>query len=283
MTEKPFRRATDINLPLKLILNRLIGIALFLSAAFLTGSLTWVIKSGYIEAFSTKTIETTKDFSQKAGFKLDEVLVQGRRRTDPAVFLRTVALKRGTPIMSIDIIALKDRVETMPWVNKAIVERKLPNIIHIVLEEREPIALWQNDGKFMPIDTNGNVINVKIDRLTYLPIVVGENAPAQTAELLNELKIEPELKERVKAAILVGDRRWNIMLDDIDKGISIKLPEENADKAWSRLAKLDKQQQILKRKLTMIDLRLPDKMIVKFSGDVKDINFDDETKKGRRT
>ena len=279
--EQSFNRVTDFNLPIKLILNRLIGIVLFLGTAFLTGSITFVIKSGYIETTSLKAIERTKELSKQAGFYLDEVLVQGRKRTDPAYFLEAVAVERGLPIMAIDIKALRNRVESLPWINHATVERKLPNIIHIVLEEREPVALWQNDGKFMPIDHNGTVINVAIDNLTHLPIVIGKNAPSQTGSLLAKLRNEPELTNRMKAAVLIGDRRWNIVLDDINNGISIRLPEDDTDKAWSRLARINRQHQILNRNLTMIDLRLPDKLIVKTEGSSPITKT--TAKKGRRT
>ena len=53
------------------------------------------------------------------------------------------------------------------------------------------------------------------------------------------------------------------MLDDIENGITIKLPEENVEQAWKKLLKLDATNGILKRKLTIIDLRLPEKVTVK--------------------
>lgn len=275
------RRITDFNLPIKLILSRLIGIILFLTTGLLTGSTTWIIKSGYIETTTFKVITEAKIFSQKAGFYLDEILVQGRKRTDPSYLLDAVGVERGLPIMAININALKQRIENLPWVNNAIVERKLPNIIHIVLEEREPIALWQNKGKFMPIDNNGVAINVPIDNLINLPIVIGEKAPAQAANLLAMLKNEPELTSRMKAAILVGERRWNIILDDLNKGISIRLPEQETDKAWTKLAQIDRQYQLLKRKLTMIDLRLPNRLVVKIENEYDKTK--NKTKKGRNT
>ena len=52
-------------------------------------------------------------------------------------------------------------------------------------------------------------------------------------------------------------------MDDIENGITVKLPEENVEHAWKKLVKLDQTQGILKRKLTFIDLRLKNKVIVK--------------------
>lgn len=64
-------------------------------------------------------------------------------------------------------------------------------------------------------------------------------------------------------ANFISGRRWNLILDDIRNGITIKLPEENIEAAWKKLVKLDETKGIFKRKLTIIDLRLPDKVVVK--------------------
>ena len=197
-------------------------------------------------------------------------MVQGRFRTNKNDLLKVIGLKRGTPILTIDLVATKEKIEAMPWVNVATVERKLPNLINITIEERKPIAIWQNKKKFMPIDNNGVAINAPVDGLAYLPLVVGKKAPENTASLLAMLQSEPELMSRIKAAIMVGERRWDIVLDDIEKGISVRLPENETDKAWTRLAKLEHNHGILKRKLTMIDLRLPDRLVVRVSGSPKE-------------
>ena len=60
-----------------------------------------------------------------------------------------------------------------------------------------------------------------------------------------------------------GSRCCNLILDDIKEGITIKLPEENIEAAWKKLLKLNETKGILKRKLTIIDLRLADKVVVK--------------------
>ena len=49
------------------------------------------------------------------------------------------------------------------------------------------------------------------------------------------------------------------------KGITIKLPEEDIKTSWQKLIKLNKSVGLLKRKLTIIDLRLKGKIIVRLS------------------
>jgi len=68
------------------------------------------------------------------------------------------------------------------------------------------------------------------------------------------------LMRRVKAAVRVGGRRWNLRLEgDID----VRLPEDNAAAAWTRLAEYEKTHQVLERDVRILDLRLPDRLIVR--------------------
>ena len=69
--------------------------------------------------------------------------------------------------------------------------------------------------------------------------------------------------QRIKVANFISQRRWNLILDDIKEGITVKLPEEDIEDAWKKLLKLNETKGILKRKLTIIDLRLPHKIVVK--------------------
>jgi len=64
----------------------------------------------------------------------------------------------------------------------------------------------------------------------------------------------------VKAAVRVGGRRWNLRLKG---GIDVRLPENNTAAAWNRLAKYEKSHQVLERNIRILDLRIPDRLIVR--------------------
>lgn len=249
--------------------TRMIGILLFLAVAFISGYITWLAKNEIISKASNSITNEFHVATSKIGFTLKEILIQGRSKTPPEQLLTAINAKRGTPILALDVVEIKDRLEKLTWIKTAKVKRQLPNILHIVISERKPIAIWQNKKQFYPIDNKGTVIKSKIDGLKNLPVIVGENAPEKTSELLAILNSEPTISKRVKAATYVSSRRWNIVLDDIQNGISVRLPEDDLDKAWARLAKLNKTQGILKRKISVIDLRLPDRLTVKVSDKIR--------------
>ena len=202
-----------------------------------------------------------------ADLRLNEVYIRGREKTTQKEILDTLKIERGMPITAVDLQQSREAVQRLPWVKTVQIERRMPHILYIRLTERTPIAVWQNKGLYRPVDSEGQPIETFIKKLNGLPLVVGPDAPERTPELLSFLAQEPELEKRFKAAVRRGQRRWDILLDDIEKGITIRLPEKDPASAWGRLANLDRTEKLLSRKVTMIDLRQPDKLVLRLEED----------------
>ena len=66
----------------------------------------------------------------------------------------------------------------------------------------------------------------------------------------------------VRASVFVGERRWNLRMKN---GVEVRLPEAGAAAALERLAGLDAQTKLTTRDITIIDLRLPDRVTVRLS------------------
>ncbi len=200
-------------------------------------------------------------WTKQLGFRVEDILVVGRAETPRKELLKAVRLSRGASILAFDIEAARQRVEALPWIRSARVERALPSTILLNVEERQPLALWQHQGQFALIDHEGEVIlRDGLERFSDLVVVVGEEAPAHAANLLKTLGNEPELLPLVEAAVWVGGRRWNIRLAG---NIDVRLPEKNAKSAWTRLAEYERAHRVLKRDVQVLDLRLPDRLIVR--------------------
>ena len=72
--------------------------------------------------------------------------------------------------------------------------------------------------------------------------------------------------EHVKAAVRVGGRRWDLSLAG---GIAVRLPEDDPSKALARLAAFEQESGVLSRDVRLLDLRMPDRVIVRHKGDVQ--------------
>src|SRR3546814_7462829 len=100
--------------------------------------------------------------------------------------VRALGLETGRPILAIDPAAARAALEALPWVAAASVERQLPGTVYIRLTEREPLALWQDQGVIQVIDRDGAVIpGVEPRRFAHLPLVVGPDAPAHAERLID--------------------------------------------------------------------------------------------------
>lgn len=241
------------------------GIAAGLAAGLATGA--WLGWSGTVYAVTTDITTKALNISGEVGLQVKAVYADGRKNTDRALLESQLNVAIGQPILGFDTSEAKARLEALPWVQRASVGRFLPDTIKVRLEEHKPLALWQNGGVFSLIDGDGGVIVSGLTQADVakhfgkLRILVGDNAPAHAVDLIQMLGTEPELSARVKAATWVGDRRWTLRLDN---NIDVLLPESAPLAAWRYLAETQRDQALLDRAVTAIDLRqAPNRMRLK--------------------
>lgn len=199
-----------------------------------------------------------------AGLRVEQVLLQGRRHEYADRITQVLDIKRGAPLLAVDLEHARERLESLPWIRAASIERQFPSTIRVNILERRPMALWQRENKLVLVDDEGAVITSRnLERFRDLLVVVGKDAPTHAASLMTILAHEPALKQQVNAAVRVGDRRWNIRMEN---GVYVRLPEKNPEAAWKRFARLEREHKLLKQDLLSIDLRIPDQLIVRTRG-----------------
>ena len=241
----------------RLVLSAAAGLA----GLALLGAGGWLWISGWVTQQAAALSAEAWRASAAAGLAVEEVFVEGRLRTSRSRLLAALDLARGDPILAFDPREAQRRIEALDWVHRATVERRLPATVYLRLEERRPMAVWQLDGRLSVIDEMGAMVPGAEPRdFAHLMLVVGADAPEHSAALLELLDSQPELTGRVTAAVWVGGRRWNLRFDG---GIEVRLPEANADTAWAELARIQREHGVLERDLATIDLRLPDRLVVR--------------------
>lgn len=229
------------------------------------GGIGWTVESGQASAAWQTLVDGAYTLTADAGLAVDDVLVTGRKETDPRDLLEVIGIERGMPILAVDLDAVRERVTALPWVKDARVERHLPDTLFVAINERRPLALWQRHRALTLVDEEGVVISDRgLGRFAALPIVIGDGAPERARDAIAMLAREPDLLKRVRALTWIGDRRWTIRLDDLQGGgIDVQLPEAGAAAAWSQLAVMERDHGVLKRDVTAVDLRIPNQLIVR--------------------
>jgi cell division protein FtsQ len=236
------------------------GLVLGISAA-LGGLGYWSFSSGWVSYLTASVSQRFVAATASAGYALSTLEVEGRKETPKDDIMFALGAMKGDPILDIDLEAARQRIVDLPWVTSAVVERRLPGTLRVTLTEAEPLALWQKKGDFYLVSDTGDVLAVKdVARFGKLPVIIGDAAPLRAGDLFAMLALEPELEKRVTAAVLVGNRRWNLRLDN---GIDIKLPEVASEAAWQKFAALERQHHLLDKDISIIDLRQGDKLVVR--------------------
>ena len=238
---------------------------LLLSVAAGIAIIIYVLKNNVISSQIQAMQSNIADFFGQRGFSLQDVIISGHKRTSTEEINKILGIKRGDNFIDLDAARIKRRLENLPWVRDVTVKKLfLPNIIQINIVEKEVLALWQLNHRFYPLDLDGYVIEAEYKPVQPTLLVIGEEAPEHIKELLQTIKnIDDSYISRLEVANYISKRRWNITFDDIKDGITVKLPQDNFASALRKLINLDKTSAILKRKLTIIDLRLADKITVK--------------------
>jgi len=172
-----------------------------------------------------------------AGFGLTQVSVTGHRYTLDSDIFDAIDLENAHTMLAFDTRAAQDRIERLPWVERASIERVLPDRLEVRILERSPSAVWRRNGRTFLIDATGRVLAaVPPDAMLSLPRVAGEGAARKAADLHALLAEHPQVMARVEVAERVGQRRWVLRLSD---GGSVQLPaygEAEAIARWLRVA-----------------------------------------------
>jgi len=197
------------------------------------------------------------------GFAADGIKIAGLKYHDAESVLTPLGVRPGGSLIGFDAANARHLLENMDWVLSAKVMRLFPNQLEIVVVEREPFALWQRGGSHYVIDKTGSAMS-SLDpaRMAGLPLVTGEGAQSAISDLVNQLEAHPRLKSKMLAAARVGQRRWTLHLDN---GVSIALPEKDAERAMARVEELDRRYELLSKGIKGIDLRIAGRVTVMVS------------------
>lgn len=256
------RRRRSVSVPLARRLPRFLGTGLTL-AFYGAVTLTGLWQGGHLDEFVRNNGEPHHAVARMVGLALEQVTISGISQIRESEVLAAAGLSSKISLAFLDVNAVRERLERVPMIKSASVRKLYPNELVITLTEREPNALWQLNGELFVIAADGTVIDLMQDeRFVNLPLLVGERANLRSKEYLALLDAAGPLRNRIRAGTLVSGRRWNLKMDN---GMDIRLPELGAVDAVARLAKLEREQKILEKDVLAIDLRIPDRVVVRLT------------------
>ena len=224
-----------------------------------------IVKGGHLADFTAALSDTRNAIANSAGFRITAVAINGRKQLTQDEVLAIGGVNGRSSLLFLDAATVRDKLKANPWIGEATVLKLYPGQLQIDIVERSAFALWQNDGRLAVIADDGAVLEPYLSRrFISLPLVVGKGADTRARDFLALLDRYPQVKSQTKAAIFVGERRWNLRLKD---GLDIRLPEHDVGNALAALSKLDREDRLFSRDIVAIDMRLPDRLTVQLSED----------------
>lgn len=256
-------------------------VGLSMTVLLLIGSCGFgIVKGGHLQDFITAVSDARNALANSAGFRITSVVINGRKQLTQDEILAIGGVSGRSSLLFLDADAVRDKLKANPWIADATVLKLYPGQLMIELTERKAFALWQEAGRLSVIADDGAVLEPYVSRrFLSLPLVVGKGADTQARDFLALLARYPQVNSVTKAAIFVGERRWNLRLKD---GLDIRLPEQDVGNALAMLSKLDKEDRLFSRDIVAVDLRLPDRLVVQLSEDAakaREDQFKDKKKK----
>jgi cell division protein FtsQ len=232
---------------------------LFLSAAATYG----VVKGGHIPALGVAVKNGLDAGANAMGMRIATVSLSGQRQVSRDEIFAAAGVTDSSSLLFLDVADARTKLEEIPWIAEATVRKLYPDRLQITVTEREAFALWQLNGKVQVIAADGTVLGGKVEpRFASLPFVVGKGAATRARDFLAVLDREPAIRDQVRAAVLVAERRWNLRLKS---GIDVRLPENGVEQALGLLGRMDREKKLLARDITAVDLRVADRLTVRLS------------------
>ena len=205
---------------------------------------------GRIEEFVARQIDA----------RVKHVLITGTKYTTPKELEEALGLKKGASLVGFNANAARERLESLPWVRVASVVRELPSTVKVEIYEHRPLArLATADGVWI-INPDGEQITKTTPEFDHLPLLQGDGAAAQASALFSMLASVPDVMQQLTRGTYIGGRRWDLSFAD---DVLVKLPADNVPTALKVLGTLNEQRQVLRLKGAIVDLRLPDRIVLR--------------------
>jgi len=138
---------------------------------------------------------------------------------------------QGMGFLSADLDSLRARVEALPWVDEARVQRRWPGELQVIITEQTPAARWKESGL---LNTRGQLF-LPETRHVYaeLPALAGP-AGSETVVARRYLDMRGPLVERgqLLTGVRLDDRgAWRLSLGG---GMEVRLGRQSVDERFER-------------------------------------------------
>lgn len=106
----------------------------------------------------------------------EQVELTGNHNVSRANVLDIFRPDRGGSVLSVPLDERRRQIESIPWVEQAVVRRALPQTLQVEIVERTPIAFLRDGNDMELIDVHGVIMDRPFQGRFHFPVITGINS-----------------------------------------------------------------------------------------------------------
>ena len=210
--------------------------------------------------------------------EIQSVTVEGIHHVTKPEVEALLALKPGVGLHQVSVTFLAERVRTHFWIKEAVVERRLPHVLHVTILERTPSAILRTGVDHWLSDEDGHLLaKLGSQDDPTLPLLVGLESKAL---LLGDPLARHAVQSGVVLAKLIANTIEGRVEVDLANpanvvastdGVRFQFGNDSLVGQWERFQKVKPSFRAVafdgrKREASEIDLRYDNRVIVRERG-----------------
>jgi cell division protein FtsQ len=236
----------------------------------------WTLITGLIFFFSV-IITMAVGYHKVVGWLMDEkqvplrhVMISGdlTYASNDDITAKVMTTDLGS-FFNVDVNAVQQRIESLPWVYRVSVRKKWPDILNVHVSEQQSAAIWNDE---LLLNAYGEVFEAKPDTVPNLPKLYGPTG--SSADALKGYQDMSSLLSingfDVEELTLSARFSWQVMLK---RGVLLELGREDKVKRVQRF--IDLYEVIIKHNsapVVSVDLRYDTGMAVRWAEETTGVN-----------
>ena len=200
-------------------------------------------------------------FTDNKETTLNEVWVTGLNNELKENIIKAVKYNIGDYVNIINIKRIKERIDELNWIKSSKVIIYPHGIMEIIVEEYIPFAIYYDNEKYFLINKNGYKF-IEIYKKQYQNFfeITGKDSLDAINNLKDLVYYIYSSNLNLDKATRIDSRRWDLYFKN---DMHIKLPADNSLSVLKKFINFD-YNNIEFKNINIIDLRIPDRMILKY-------------------
>jgi len=135
------------------------GVGMAAAALMILSSIVYgTVEGGHVPTIVNAVKEARDQAANAAGFRIISLALSGNVRVSREEVLAIAGVTGTTSLLFLDVVAVRERLRTNPWIADATVLKLYPGELQVSITERQAFALWQKDRRVSVIAEDGTVL-----------------------------------------------------------------------------------------------------------------------------